>query len=176
MDPKNHDLRLEINRIKQANLRLKKLQDSSKAPKLNIPVAKRFIKSALFDPEAGKTVDTTDDIEQDDENGERQIKRLRSDPDEETKDIEMKPDTELKESDETKDETEKIEEEEDEDDGEVEIVGTKINSDNTNKSDRFSGESRKRKNEGPSKGSSKKRMFRKQLRKKFMRKSNRKMK
>lgn len=114
LDTKNHDLKLEINRIKLANMRLKKLKDSAKAPKLDVPAAQRFIRHSLFDPKdevSERTGKVSYDYDgDDDDNNKRKRKRLE----EEVGDVKMEQgDDHNEESEDDEDDEDKVETNED---------------------------------------------------------------
>ncbi|ESO96465.1 hypothetical protein LOTGIDRAFT_203791 [Lottia gigantea] len=48
INPKDHPIKQEMDRIKEYMARVKEIQDKALAPKLDKPAAKRFVKSALW--------------------------------------------------------------------------------------------------------------------------------
>jgi exosome complex protein LRP1 len=48
--PRDHDIKRELDRLKVNMERLKQVADKEKAPKIDSRAAKRFVRSALFDP------------------------------------------------------------------------------------------------------------------------------
>lgn len=53
IDPRKHDIKKEIDRIKSSMIRLNsiKSENQAKKPKLDVKAAQRFVNSALFDPQ-----------------------------------------------------------------------------------------------------------------------------
>lgn len=49
-NPKEHPIKEEIDRVKMYLMRMKEIEDKSKAPKLNVSAAKMFIRSGLWEP------------------------------------------------------------------------------------------------------------------------------
>ncbi|XP_074660400.1 nuclear nucleic acid-binding protein C1D-like [Tubulanus polymorphus] len=47
-NPKEHGIKQELDRIRSYMMRTKEIQDKEKAPKVDAPAAKRFVKSALW--------------------------------------------------------------------------------------------------------------------------------
>ncbi|RWS04839.1 sun-cor steroid hormone receptor co-repressor-like protein [Dinothrombium tinctorium] len=48
VDPQQHSIKRELERLKALMLRLKEIKDKSKAPKLDVIASKRFIRNALW--------------------------------------------------------------------------------------------------------------------------------
>ncbi|RWS28268.1 nuclear nucleic acid-binding protein C1D-like isoform X1 [Leptotrombidium deliense] len=50
INPKDHGIKSELDRLKTTMARLNEIKDKSKAPKLDVAASKRFIKNAIWDP------------------------------------------------------------------------------------------------------------------------------
>lgn len=54
VDPRNHPIKQELGRIQKYMARVKEITDKKKAAKLDTDAAKRFVRNALWENEAGK--------------------------------------------------------------------------------------------------------------------------
>ncbi|XP_013776426.1 nuclear nucleic acid-binding protein C1D-like [Limulus polyphemus] len=63
VNPKEHAVKQELDRIKGYMNRAKEIADKEKAPKLNTDVAQRFVRSSLWDPEtSGETPQSCSEV------------------------------------------------------------------------------------------------------------------
>lgn len=54
-DPKESEVKTELDRVKSCMVRLKEIQDRSKRPAINLPAVKRMVNSGLWQPNTEKT-------------------------------------------------------------------------------------------------------------------------
>lgn len=60
VNPKDHGIKQELDRIRSYMNRVKEIQDREKAPSLNVDASKRFVKSALWKAAQTKTTGETE--------------------------------------------------------------------------------------------------------------------